>query len=293
MMNALFPAISYASLGDASKNNQGDVALKISFDLTSQAHKEVNEYYLEIIEEIVKNLPARVELRGNTRHLLSGSKRYDRLPVTVHLKTQDVAQEIYTLNIAFEQPDADILKRLEHGEVFNPSVVVHQGDLNHFLKKAANKPSEKEADVLPTPPKKITPELTNAPQKKTVTSKKQEKHVSKKSGDDIIKTDKKSVPAVKKPFIMTFNYLGDSAQINVSEQKLNRLMQRILAGNVLTIISSTAQPPLGISVDDLLEQRYQELEIVLSEKDLNLSTIKRHEIKLLSTDRQFLKLYVK
>lgn len=145
------PAFSYAqsemdTRSILPENTQKSILmpnLAINFQLNSTLGEKETEYYARIVEKILADLPKKIVLEGDERHLLSGSKKYDTLKVIAYFpangeeRSDDPFNKITKIyNIQFELPKESKLKRIaseDEGEL--PSIVERQENFEDFLTK--------------------------------------------------------------------------------------------------------------------------------------------------------------
>jgi hypothetical protein len=119
--------------------------LAINFQLNSTLGEKETEYYARIVEKILANLPKKITLEGEERHLLSGSKKYDSLKVVAYFpaKGEERADDPFNkitkmYNIEFELPKEKKLKRIALAANGTPETLIErQGSFQEFLAKVS------------------------------------------------------------------------------------------------------------------------------------------------------------
>lgn len=128
--------------------------LSVTFNLNSALDEQDTAYYSAIVEELLKNLPRRVELYGENRELLSPSKNLDHMKVVAYLPTSKEdglsgEKELRYFDVEFFAPEKKVKVNEVDGfskEDMNKAIVVRKERYDDFLKKVS---SMKDSEAKP------------------------------------------------------------------------------------------------------------------------------------------------
>lgn len=295
--------------------------LSVHFTLNSAIPEEETEYYKEIVQEILRKIPKKVELRGENRSLLSGSNEYDKLRVVSYLpdpenlKDNPTAREIVFFDIDFEKVDDRKLSQLirKDEELFNPSVFVRTDKLDAFMKKVEAIRAGEEVDALPaldsgsavenqtissdilTLPKPEEPK--NGAVKPKIDKPLVKEAKSKESKIASVQPKKKNLPEVKsahqvkmKKVDFNLEYIGDITKArNLDLKNISTFVEAVKKSGRLNIISYTAHTPFQDS-SSLFAARLKEIKRVLEENGILWNGLKVTELRMRTQGNQRIEL---
>ncbi len=127
--------------------------LTVNFSLNSVADPETTQYYTQIVEEMLRNLPRKVSLTGDPASLVQTEPVYDHLKVVSYLPKANTdpnglaEKDIRYFTVEFEVPEGLVnlieVEDLPPG-VESQSIVVHKGKYEDFVDILYNDGSELE-----------------------------------------------------------------------------------------------------------------------------------------------------
>lgn len=136
----------------SSKKNDVELVpnLSVTFNLNSTLDEESTEYYSAIVEELLKNLPRRVELHGENKKLLESGRDLDHMKVVAYLPTSNEDglsgdRDLRYFDVEFFAPKKKLSINEIDGispEAFGKAIVVQKGRYEDFLKKVSALRSE-------------------------------------------------------------------------------------------------------------------------------------------------------
>lgn len=132
--------------------------LTVNFSLNSVADPATTQYYTQIVEEMLRNLPRKVSLSGDPASLVQTEPVYDHLKVVSYLPKADTdpnslsEKDIRYFTVEFEVPEGLVnlteVDDLPPG-VESQSIVVHKGKYEDFVDILYNDGTRTSASTAP------------------------------------------------------------------------------------------------------------------------------------------------
>tara|TARA_R110000868_G_scaffold189695_2_gene433049 strand:- start:95794 stop:96780 length:987 start_codon:yes stop_codon:yes gene_type:complete len=265
--------------------------LTVNFQLNSTLGPEETAYYAKIVEKMLSDMPKKIQLEGEERHLLSGSNQYDTLkvvaylpPVNEEISDNPLNKVVKKFDISFELPREKKLERVIATAKTGQAIVVEQKDsYETFMAKVGimKDGGDISASAVPLPPIQEPEE----PSKKVESSVK----TSTVSAGKV--TPKKALEKPKavvkiKPVELTY-FDANSDFISAHQKSFDAFVAQFKSSgqNHLSVITQTMASPFTPWAD-VRDARVTHLKELLQSAGVDVSKVKFSFVHLKSISKQ-------